>query len=124
MMLTKGRLIRGAALASLGAGFLLGGGAAEANVLDCDYADGTVRAQDLATNHCYLLRSNIPDYRSWGGNDYLDQFGNDDWTRGRAMCFYQDINYRGQRARLPVGYVFTWSNIVSSSLWTTASTCP
>jgi len=100
---------------------------ADATVLSCPSRDGTVRVWDQATNRCGSLTYNNADWRTIGSpswNDRMDDFGNDDWTRGRSMCLYRDINYKGTSVRLRPGYRAQWSNTVSSNRWTTASTCP
>lgn len=97
---------------------------ADATVLSCPTRDGTVRVWDREANRCGTLTYNNADWRTIGWDNRMDDFGNDDWTRGRAMCLYSGINYGGSVQRLRPGYRLQWANTVSSNRWTTASTCP
>lgn len=109
----------------LGAGLMLFNGRADADLFSqCAVESGSTRFLDVETNHCgYVFGDNT----NWGAlpggwNDRADQFGNDGVTS--SNCLYQDINCRGASVLLPRGFAVTWSNIVSSNRWTTASSCP
>lgn len=124
MKLITGKVLRGVVLGALGGTLVLGSANAGADVLSCPTRDGSVRVWDAETNGCGRLSANNLDWRTFGWNDRMDQFGNDDWTRGRSMCLYKDINRRGTVVRLPVANSVTWRNVVSSNWWTGTSSCP
>jgi hypothetical protein len=115
------------ALLSLIASGLASVSVASADVLSCPSTDGTVRVWDRERNACGRFSANNPDWRNIGNppwNNRMDDFGNDDWTRGRSMCLYDGYNYSTahERHRLRPGYRYRWANKVSSNRWT--SDCP
>jgi hypothetical protein len=99
-------------------------GPASADLFQCSSRDGSVRVYDAERNACGRLTTNNPNWTQIGNppwNDRIDSFGNDDWTRGRDMCLYRDINYApvSSAVRLPPGYAVDWPNAVSSNRWRT-----
>ena len=104
---------------------------ASADLFQCKSVDGSVRVWDREANSCGRLTENNSDWRYIGTNpwnDRIDQFGNDDWSRGRNMCLYEHILYGqngwgGASVHLRPGYATTWNNKVSSNRWTTAGGC-
>lgn len=97
---------------------------AAADLFQCQSRDGSVRVYDRERNACGRLTADNANWTQIGNpnwNDRIDDFGNDDWTRGRAMCFYRDVGYwpvSGSLRLLP-GYAGTWRNTVSSNRWRT-----
>jgi hypothetical protein len=109
------------AMAALVLGALVGvESSASADLNQCATVNGSVRVFDIERNACGRLTVNNSDWRNIGNppwNDRIDQFGNDDWSRGRSMCLYRDISYLGTVVTLRPGYTVTWRNIVSSNRW-------
>jgi hypothetical protein len=94
---------------------------ASADLYGCKSKDGTVRVYDRERSACGWLSYDNPDWTKIGNppwNDRMDDYGNDDWTKGRTMCLYKDIKYKSLLVRLRPGYA--WTNIpnaVSSNKW-------
>jgi len=94
---------------------------AAADLFQCQSKDGTVRVYDRERNACGRLSADNPDWTKIGNppwNDRIDDYGNDDWTRGRSMCLFKHVGYNTLLVRIPPGYA--WSDIpnsVSSNQW-------
>src|SRR5690242_9746933 len=96
---------------------------ASADVLSCPQQTNAVRVWDRERNSCGILAHDNTDWRNIGSpawNDRIDQFGNDDFVGQRTMCLYRDIHFVPVESAfaLPVGWMVTWNNTVSSNRWT------
>jgi hypothetical protein len=113
---------------ALGIGIVSFHGNADADLFSqCPSRSGFTRFLDDQTNTCGYVSGNNANWGALPGgwNDRADHFGNDGVTS--SICLYQDINCHTTNAGpvfLQRGFAVTWSNIVSSNRWTTASSCP